>query len=196
MDDGSARPTTTGTNAFGCGAESVGLATRPSRSWPIGWCLRRLTACVADSRLVRASPPGFPLSKPPRTAKIRRARPIHPLSADGHTVACSAGPEADGRGGRTAERVPTTPLRPFMGFRLTLSPTRGSACERCLAGDYPPNVAKWRAIRACTVLVSRGPNTPLRREGRSGPTRREGAWVRAEVAGVVCATAHSYGRAS
>src|ERR1039458_4768644 len=49
MDGGSVRPTTTGTNAFGCGADSVGLATRPSRSCPIGWRLRRLSACVADS---------------------------------------------------------------------------------------------------------------------------------------------------
>ena len=31
----------TGTNAFGCGAGSVGRAGRPSRSCPIGWRLRR-----------------------------------------------------------------------------------------------------------------------------------------------------------
>ena len=37
MDGGSARPTMTGTNASGCGAESVSRAGRPSRSCPIGW---------------------------------------------------------------------------------------------------------------------------------------------------------------
>jgi len=77
MASGASRRTTGATTGSGYDAESVVRAARPSRSCPIGWRLRRISACVADSRPVRASPRVLPLSRPRRTAKIRRARPIH-----------------------------------------------------------------------------------------------------------------------
>ena len=49
-----------------------------------------LTACIADSRPVSASPQVIPSSKPHRTAKIRSACPIPPPCADGHNGDCSA----------------------------------------------------------------------------------------------------------
>ena len=52
--------------------------------------IRHTTACIADSRLVSGSPPAILPSKPRRTAKIRRACPIHPPCADGRSVDCSA----------------------------------------------------------------------------------------------------------
>jgi len=90
MGCGSAKPTMAGTSAFGCDAESVIPAVRPSPSCPIGSLRRRRSACIADNRPVRASPQVIPLNKQRRTAKIRRARPILPLCADGHIGVCSA----------------------------------------------------------------------------------------------------------
>src|ERR1017187_6717539 len=90
MDDGSARHTMTTTSAFGCDVESVIPAGRRLRSCPIGWRLQRLSPCVVESRLVRTSPPGVPLSKEHRTAKNRPVRRIPPLFADGYTGVCVA----------------------------------------------------------------------------------------------------------
>ncbi len=50
-----AKPTMNTTNTFGCDAESVIPAGRRSPSCLIGWRLRRLSPCIADSRLVRTS---------------------------------------------------------------------------------------------------------------------------------------------
>ncbi len=88
MVDDPAKPTMTGTKAFGCDAESVVRVGRPSRSCRIGWCRPGTTACVADTRRVNVSPQVIPLSKQRRTAKIRRACPIHALCADGRNGDC------------------------------------------------------------------------------------------------------------
>ncbi len=78
------------TNTFGCAAESVIRAIRPSRSCPIGSLRRVQLALLKRSAGVRASPQVIPWSKRRRTAKIRHARPIHPLCADGHYRRLSA----------------------------------------------------------------------------------------------------------
>ena len=90
MASGASRLTSRATTGSGCDAGSAIRAARPLQSCPIGWRLRGISACVAASRPVSASPQATPLSKQHRTAKIHRARPIHPLCADGRNVACSA----------------------------------------------------------------------------------------------------------
>ena len=110
----------TGTNASGCGAESVGRARRPSRSCPIGWRRSAHYSCVADSRLGSASPPVTPWSKPRRTARIRRACPIHRPCADGHNGDCSAC--AAGRG-------PELPAQHFLRAPTILAWDLGALCR-------------------------------------------------------------------
>ena len=90
MDDASVQPTMTGKNAFGCVAESVSPAGRPSRSCPIGWRRPDTTPCVADNRHVSESSPASPSSKRCLTAKIRTVCRIPLLCADGHNGDCSA----------------------------------------------------------------------------------------------------------
>src|SRR4029077_7542554 len=78
----------------GCVVGSVTRAARRSQSCQIGWHLRDISVCVADNKPVRTSPQGIRLNKHHRTAKIRRAHPIHPPCADGHYgdySACAAG---------------------------------------------------------------------------------------------------------
>src|ERR1017187_6258953 len=75
MAGGASRHTTHATTGSGCDAESVIRAAGPLPSCPIGWRLRGISACPAASRPVSILPPAIPLSKRPRTAKIRRAPP-------------------------------------------------------------------------------------------------------------------------
>src|ERR1035438_2501359 len=94
MDGGFAWPTTTDTNAFGHGAESVIHVGRRLRSCPIGWRQLATTAFPAGSRPVNTSPPVILPSKPHRTAKTRRTCPINLPCADGRigdSSACGAG---------------------------------------------------------------------------------------------------------
>ena len=89
MDGGSVQPMMTGGSAFGCGAESVGRARRPSRLCRIGWRRPGTTPSIATNRPVRIAAGESAEQAAPHCKDPTRLR-IPIACADGHNGDCSA----------------------------------------------------------------------------------------------------------